>query len=40
MKKKLYFLSMLAAGLTLAGCNDDLGDGPGNMRSCPETKVM
>lgn len=30
MKKKLYFLSMLAAGLTLAGCNDDLGDGPGN----------
>lgn len=30
MKKKLYLLSMLAAGLTLAGCNDDLGDGPGN----------
>ena len=30
MKKKLYFLSMLAAGLTLAGCNDDLGDGPGS----------
>lgn len=30
MKKKLYFLSILAAGLTLAGCNDDLGDGPGN----------
>ena len=30
MKKKFYILSMLAAGLTLAGCNDDLGDGPGN----------
>lgn len=30
MKKKLYLLSMLAAGLTLAGCNDDLVDGPGN----------
>lgn len=30
MKKKLYLLNMLAAGLTLAGCNDDLGDGPGN----------
>lgn len=31
MKMKIYFLSMLASiGLILAGCSDDLGDGPGN----------
>ena len=31
MKMRIYFLSMLASiGLILAGCSDDLGDGPGN----------
>lgn len=31
MKMRIYFLSMLTSiGLILAGCSDDLGDGPGN----------
>ena len=30
MKKKFYLVGMLAAGLTFAGCTDDIDDASGN----------